>query len=152
MIHVDTWVLPSAAMATKARHLKTPLQLWVSDNRKKGHTSEELAQRTGVTVDTARGWESRGRPSDDAIRDMERLFGVPAPRGDQAAGGLPELVVALMAQTQAMNELVLELRRERDFDVRLAAVEGAVALQALPSAEGSQARALPRVEAGSGRK
>lgn len=63
-------------MATKARHLKTPLQLWIADQRKAhGLTPGDLAALTGVSEDTARGWESRGRPSEDAIAVLERRSG-----------------------------------------------------------------------------
>lgn len=93
-------------MATKARHLKTPLQLWVADNRKRlGLTPTDLAQATGVTVDTARGWESRGRPSEDAISVLERRFGTRAPRDEQAAGtDLSELAAAIHALAQSIQE------------------------------------------------
>ena len=138
-------------MATKARHLKTPLQLWVADNRKRlGLSPADLAQLTGVTTDTARGWESRGRPSEDAISVLERRFGTRAPREEQASGGgMAELVAAIRDQTAAISELVAELRQ--GYDVRLAAVEAAVALLAREDDEGSRAPELPRVEAGSGR-
>jgi hypothetical protein len=73
----------SPAVATKARHLKTPLQLWIADHRKAASlTSADLAAWTGVSVDTARGWESRGRPSEDALSILERRFGQPAPRSE----------------------------------------------------------------------
>lgn len=98
-------------MATKSRLLKTPTQLWVADNRKaKGLTPADLAQATGVTTDTARGWESRGRPSEDAIEVLERLFGVRAPRDDQAVtvtdlaavvAAIDRLTAAVEAQTNA---------------------------------------------------
>jgi DNA-binding transcriptional regulator YiaG len=73
-------------MATKPRHLKTPIQLWVADNRKRlGLTPADLAALTGVTVDTARGWESRGAPSQDAIETLTRRFGVKPPVAGSAS-------------------------------------------------------------------
>ena len=93
-------------MATKARHLKTPLQLWIADHRKAGYTSADLAAWTGVSIDTARGWESRGRPSEDALSVLERRFGEPAPRseapGDQSAvvAAIDRLTAAVEAQTR----------------------------------------------------
>lgn len=118
----------SPAVATKARHLKTPLQLWIADNRKRlGLTPADLAQMTGVTTDTARGWESRGRPSEDALGILERRFGTAVPRGSEPEGGLSELVQAIREQTAAMRDLVNELRDSRglsaDVHERVAAIE-----------------------------
>lgn len=105
-------------MATKARHLKTPIQLWIADNRKRlGLESTELARLAGVTEATARGWESRGRPSEDVIVVLERRFGVAAPRGEQAVGQSDALVAALQAQTAALNALADEIRGEREARV-----------------------------------
>jgi transposase len=99
-----------SAMATKARHLKTPIQLWVADQRKAGgYSSKDLADWTGVTIDTARGWESRGRPSADALDILERKFGAKAPRdlADAPSADQSEIVAAIDRQT-AMLERVLE--------------------------------------------
>lgn len=91
-------------MATKARHLKAPGQLWVADNRKRlGLTPADLATLTGVSIDTARGWESRGRPSEDAIGILERRFGVAFPRDEQAGGSQAELIAALRDHTAALD-------------------------------------------------
>lgn len=95
-------------MATKARHKKTPMQLWVVDNRKRlGLDPADLAALAGVSEDTARGWESRGRPSEDAIVRLEQRFGVPAPRQDEGIGGDQSAVIAALEraierQTQAI--------------------------------------------------
>lgn len=100
-------------MATKARHLKTPTQLWIADNRKRlGLSPKDLATLTDVTEDTARGWESRGRPSEDALTILERRFGVPRPI-EMERIGQSDLVAALAAQTAAITELVTELRLAR---------------------------------------
>ncbi len=108
-------------MATKPRHLKTAIQLWVGDQRKAGgYSSKDLADWTGVTVDTARGWESRGRPSEDALAILERKFGRQAPRGEGlAAVGDPAALIsamtgALLAQTQALTDLRADLVEARD--------------------------------------
>lgn len=93
-------------MATKGRHLKTPIQLWIVDNRKRlGLEPRDLATLVGVTEDTARGWESRGKPSEDALTILERRFGQAAPRGDGSAGQ-DALLVALRDQTAAISSLV----------------------------------------------
>lgn len=91
-------------MATKPRHLKTPLQLWIADNRKRlGLTPGDLAALTGVTQDTARGWESRGKPAVDALAVLERRFGQPAP----TEAALPEGQSALVAEIRALREAVV---------------------------------------------
>lgn len=100
-------------MATKPRHLKTPLQLWIADNRKeKGLTPGDLARLTGVTEDTARGWESRGSPSEDAIAILERTFGKPAPRdaGAGAPGG--DVAAAIDRQTAVLAQLAETSRQQ----------------------------------------
>jgi transcriptional regulator with XRE-family HTH domain len=106
-------------VATKPRHLKTPTQLWIADNRKRlGLAPGDLARLTGVTEDTARGWESRGKPSQDAMDVLVRTFGVPAP--DDMAGpgsdatlpGLAALIVAALdRQTTALEEISAKLER-----------------------------------------
>jgi hypothetical protein len=100
-------------MATKARHLKTPIQLWVADQRKAGgYSSQDLADWTGVVMDTARGWESRGRPSEDALDILERKFGVKAPRdlADAPPVDQFDLASAIRDQTKAITDLVGLLR------------------------------------------
>lgn len=119
-------------MATKARHKKTAMQLWVGDNRKAGgYSSKDLAEWTGVTTDTARGWESRGRPSEDAIRILERRFGKPAPDDDGAPADQSDLAAAIREQTDAINALVQELALSRAAQVtetaELARAIGAIA-------------------------
>jgi hypothetical protein len=101
-------------MATKARHKKTAIQLWVADNRKAGgYSSADLAAWTGVTTDTARGWESRGRPGEDAIAILERKFGKPAPGGeDRSLGDQSDLAAAIRENT-AMLERVLTALMDR---------------------------------------
>lgn len=111
-------------MATKARYLKTPIQLWVADNRKRlGLTPADLAAWTGVTEDTARGWESRGAPSQDAIEELTRRFGQKPPTTTSSAGErdtLPAELVSLMeAQTEAIMSLALELRADREERMRV---------------------------------
>lgn len=133
-------------MATKARHLKTPMQLWVRDNRKRlGLSSADLAAWTDVSVDTARGWESRGRPSQDAIDILTVKFGVPPPPEAGPAGmdTLPAGLVALMEnlieeqrETRAMLERVLSrLAGEADpvGDARRSWVEEEMAREATRS-------------------
>lgn len=103
-----------SAVATKARHLKTPLQLWIADERKaRGETPGDLARLTGVTEDTARGWESRGAPSEDALAVLERHFGKPAPRERGAVGSGGDVAAAIDRQSEIMRELVEELRQAR---------------------------------------
>lgn len=81
------------------------MQLWVGDNRKAlGLTPADIAGLTGVTEDTARGWESRGSPSQDAVAILERRFGKPAP--ESSSGEQDVLVEALRAQTAAIKDLV----------------------------------------------
>lgn len=119
-------------MATKSRHLKTAIQLWVADRRKAGgYTSADLAKWTGVSVDTARGWESRGRPSEDAIAELERRFGESAPRDDAGAVGQEAVLAAIRENTAAVNALVQLLGplledRASDAGRRLGKVELAV--------------------------
>lgn len=97
-------------MASKARALKTPIQLWVADERKRlGMKPADIARLTGVTEATARGWESQGRPGQDAIAILERTFGSSAP--DNERGEAPsDLASAIRDQTRAINELVDALR------------------------------------------
>lgn len=100
-------------VATKARHLKTPVQLWIADNRKRLNLSSlDLAKLTGVTEDTARGWESRGRPSEDALAILARTFGQPAP---DAPSVQVEDQSALIA---AIADLVAEMRLTREEQAR----------------------------------
>lgn len=143
--HVDTWMAYRAGgMATKPRHRKTPIQLWVADNRKAGgYASADLAAWTGVTTDTARGWESRGRPSEDALSILERRFGKQAPRdedvpSDQSAVArqIDRLVDATNAQTRmlaAVLEAIVARLPLADPDVR-------AAVDALADAERQHAR------------
>jgi transcriptional regulator with XRE-family HTH domain len=98
-------------MATKSRHLKTPTQLWIADNRKRlGLTPHDLAVLTGVTDDTARAWESRGKPSEDALRLLEQRFGQPRPSD---ATDLPsgDLATLIRAQTEAIDRQTAMLER-----------------------------------------
>ena len=135
----------ASPMATKPRHLKTPLQLWIADHRKALELSSlDLANLTGVTEDTARGWESRGRPSQDAIEKLEKRFGEPAPEGDRPIG-----VGDQAALVDAIRDLVDELRlsriRQESFDEQVlallaAATGGSPAREEQPS--GSE-RAAP---------
>lgn len=139
-------------MATKPRHLKTPVQLWVADNRKRlGLTSDDLAKWTGVTTDTARGWESRGRPSQDALDELVRKFGVPAPddmAGPPGDGGLAALIerqtVAMEKQAEALSALVaLAQKADEDRDARLTELEAVVQAlgeRALGGSSGSPVR------------
>jgi transcriptional regulator with XRE-family HTH domain len=127
--HVYTW-RDTVAAVQKPRHQKTATQLWVADNRKRlGETPADLARLTGVTTDTARGWESRGSPGPDAIRVLEVHFGVSAPVGSGGAfdTASPDLATAI-------RELVEELRSARqeraEQEQRLRALEAAVALLA----------------------
>ncbi len=133
-------------MATKPRHLKTPLQLWIVDNRKRlGLTPADLARLTDVTPDTARGWESRGAPSADALAILVRTFGVPLPEEQQGYGD-----ASLAA---AVLELTGELRAWRvereSTEARLRAVEAELeSLRARPAAGASSGRSVPLGTAG----
>lgn len=116
-------------MATKARYLKTPVQLWVADNRKRlGLTPRDIADLTGVTEDTARGWESRGSPSQEAIEVLTRRFGEKPPtmagpsRGDTESG-LADLIAQLIEEqreTRAMLREVLDRLGARSVDQAVA--------------------------------
>lgn len=135
-----------SAVATKPRHRKTAMQLWVADNRKAlGKTSLEIATATGVTEDTARGWESRGSPGEDAITVLERLFGKPAPRDASAVGDQGALVTALTRQTEAIEALVEEMRlaRERDQDAAAAMMRAAEVLLSAQRPQGDGASTEP---------
>lgn len=129
-------------MATKPRYLKTPIQLWVGDNRRDlGLTSADLAALTGVTEDTARGWESRGRPSEDALLILQRRFGKPIPdeRSDVAADQAA-LVTALDRQSKAIETAValvspIVQAQARRLDKMEAVLEGLVR-QAIPDGDG----------------
>lgn len=120
-------------MATKARHLKTAIQLWIADQRKAGgYTSADLARWANVTVDTARGWESRGRPSEDAIAVLERHFGQTAPReerGDEP-GVTAALVASLTAQTDALNRLAAAIEQQPNASAVLSAIRALADVQA----------------------
>lgn len=96
-------------MATKPRHLKTPLQLWIVDNRKRlGLTPADLARLTDVSVDTARGWESRGSPSADALAILQAKFGKPLPEETQAVGdpGVTRLATAIEEQNALLRKVI----------------------------------------------
>ena len=133
------------AVATKARHLKTPLQLWIADNRKRlSLEPADLARLTGVTEATVRGWESRGRPSEDALAVLERRFGLAAPREAQASGYGSDVALAIREQTAALVEaiqardkvieaLLSELATYRRQTVERQTVERSL-LEALPEA------------------
>jgi transcriptional regulator with XRE-family HTH domain len=96
-------------MATKPRHLKTPVQLWIGDKRKDlGLTPGDIATLTGVSEDTARGWESRGRPSQEAIAILERRFGEPAP------ADRPEYAADLAEALAALIDELGQMRQERE--------------------------------------
>lgn len=102
---------------------------------------------------TYKGWESSDERSPiqpEAEPYLEQLFRepVPAPRVPLTGG---DVAAAIDRQTAVISELVTYLRETRDFDVRLAALEAAVALRALPSGGGSPKRGAPRVEVESGR-
>jgi hypothetical protein len=94
------------------------MQLWVMDNRKRlSESSADLARLTGVTLDTARAWESRGAPSADAIAILERHFGRPAPTAGAPSGDTPQGVPA--AYLKAVNELVEIVRVQNALLIRL---------------------------------
>ena len=58
-------------MATKPRHLKTPLQLWIADHRKALELSSlDLANLTGVTEDTARHFATNRHALDMQLRGI----------------------------------------------------------------------------------
>lgn len=142
-------------MATKSRHLKTALQLWISDERKaRGETPGDLARLTGVTDDTARGWESRGAPSADALAVLERHFGKPAPRLESAPSG--DLATAIRDLTIEMGEWRRERAAFAELQTRVADMEQLLATLAgrtLPAEEREDRRA-PRARpetTGSGR-
>lgn len=100
------------AVATKARHLKTPTQLWVVDNRKRlGLEPADLAQLTGVSEDTARGWESRGKPSEDALVLLERRFGVPRPKEEASPADQSGIIDAIDRLTAAVARIEDRLDR-----------------------------------------
>lgn len=99
-------------MATKPRYEKSPIQLWIVDNRRERNmTPADIARLTGVTEATARGWESRGRPSDEALAVLERHFGVKAP-ADRSAD-YTELAQSVGSLIIAIRELVDEMRADR---------------------------------------
>ena len=113
--HVYTW-RDTVAAVQKPRHQKTATQLWVADNRKRlGETPADLARLTGVTTDTARGWESRGSPGEDALLVLERHFGVPRPTersGDgSTTAGLSALIERLDKQAAAIDRLAASVER-----------------------------------------
>lgn len=95
-------------MATKSRNLKTPLQLWVADNRKRlGLTPRDLAHLTNVTEATARAWESRGGPSEDALLILERRFGVNRPETGSAqepSGDMAMLVTEIRELVAVLHD------------------------------------------------
>lgn len=135
-------------MATKPRHRKTEMQLWVVDNRKRlDLESSDLAAATGVSIDTARGWESRGRPSEDAIEKLERLFGRPAPV-EEGQSGDPALAAAIRALTDELQEMRRERGRVADLELTVA---GLTERLLVVEREALRAPVPPRVEAGSGR-
>lgn len=99
----------AGAVATKPRHRKTPIQLWVFDHLSGSKALvEEIAREAGVSVDTVRGWQSRGRPSEDAIRIMERRFGEAAPTEDQPPADLSGVVAAIDRLTVAIERQTAE--------------------------------------------
>jgi hypothetical protein len=126
---------------------KPPISAWIVAQRKLRDPEwkpRELAARLrdrGIRAEegTVRTWEAGRKPSDDAIAEMERLFGAPAPR-DQGPGDLADLVAAV-------RELVEEVRlsrlaQDRNADV-LAELLGRVAA-GRPRLEGTTSEGEPR--------
>lgn len=102
-----------------------PRAAWLRRNRRERFGSGEggLAKLSDAlrqqgldrSPTTIKGWESSDERSPippDALPVLERLFGEPAPRPVSNATS-PELVSALHAQTQALADLVIELRGNR---------------------------------------
>lgn len=106
---------------------KPALALWIADRRKAMNLKpDSLAYELGrlgyeVKEATVRGWEAGAKPSDEAIRAMERLFASEAP-GDEpevATGDTAALIAALEVQTQAMTALLNEARILFQMQARL---------------------------------
>lgn len=97
---------------------------------------------------TIKGWESsddRSPVPADVLPDLEALFGDPAP-GPAGPDVTAEALLGVMrAQTEAITELVKELRlaRERDQDAAAAMIRAAEALLQARRPEGAGASTEP---------
>lgn len=117
------------------RRDKPPFSAWLTAERtRRGWKAPEVARRLrelGYQAEesTYRTWEAGRRPSPDTIAALERLFESAAPGenepGGDAAGLVRAMTAALVATTQAITDVRLELadaRREAE-DQRLATAE-----------------------------
>lgn len=106
-----------------------PRAAWLRRNRRERFGSGEggLAKLSDAlrqqgldrSPTTIKGWESsddRSPIPPDVLPVLERLFGEPAPR-PTSTSTTPELVSALHAQTQALTDLVQEIRGGRGLMV-----------------------------------
>jgi transcriptional regulator with XRE-family HTH domain len=119
------------------RAVKPLLAQWIVDQRKAARLETwDIAGRLGVSDSTVRGWEAGRRPKADNLRELERLFGQPAP------GSAPRDELGGLAA--ALSELAVELRATREdrraVEARLRALETAARLQGPPDDEARPAR------------
>jgi transcriptional regulator with XRE-family HTH domain len=102
---------------------KPPFAAWLVEQREKaGLKAEEVARRlreAGLQAEdsTYRTWESNAnrRPAPDTVAVLEQMFSSTAPSDDVGAGS-PDVAAAIDRQTEAIRELVDELRASRDRD------------------------------------
>lgn len=103
---------------------KPPISSWLAQQRKAaGLKPGELAGRLrerGLRAEegTVRTWEAGRKPSDDAIAELERIFGAQAPTStavdvDAARGeAILAMTAAIKEQTQVMRELLQTMQAE----------------------------------------
>jgi transcriptional regulator with XRE-family HTH domain len=107
---------------------KTAFARWLIEQRKAAKLStEELAARVGVSDATLRGWEAGRMPSLGNATSVARVLRSEPPARLQSDDPFIE---AVREQTQAINDLVAEIReeRERGQDAAAAMLRAAEAL------------------------
>lgn len=122
-------------MASKPRSQKTPTELWVTDGYARLRADRQMSSKAVVAMvaelcdvseATANGWQSRGRPNEDAIRILEGLFGTKAPDGERAVAGDAALAAALSRQADALADLAKALVLIRTDRAKLDQLEALV--------------------------
>jgi transcriptional regulator with XRE-family HTH domain len=94
---------------------KPAISAWIQSERKRlGWKVADLSQKLldlgyDAQPSTVAVWEASRTPRPETLDGLERLFGTRAPRDEPT-----DLAAAIRAQTEAMRELVEELREARE--------------------------------------
>lgn len=123
---------------------KPPVSAWIVTNRKlRGWKPADLARELrarGVRAEegTVRTWEAGRKPSDEAIAEMERLVGVPAPR-DDAPADMAGLIAALnrvaaLLEAQANRDTTAVVEAAVQATVQVLTEQGRLATPREPAA------------------